>query len=225
MNTGENFVMSKNKMLSTIAWRINGKITYALEGSVFVAGALIQWLRDQLGIIKSSPEVEELAKTVNDNGGLTFVPALSGLAAPYWDPYVHGTIFGITRGTKNGHIARAALESIALRTRDIVIEMEKDAGIKFKDLKVDGGASNNNLLMQIQANLLSTNVVRPKTTETTALGVAFLAGLASGFWKDISDLKKLWIEDMSFSPDTNFKSNDIIELWHDRINRLVKVNE
>ena len=194
MNTGENFVLSKNKMLSTIAWRINGEITYALEGSVFVAGALIQWLRDQLGIIKSSPEVEELAETVNDNGGLTFVPALSGLAAPYWDPYVQGTIFGITRGTENGHIARAALESIALRTRDIVVEMEKDAGIKFKDLKVDGGASNNNLLMQIQANLLNTNVVRPKTTETTALGVAFLAGLATGFWKDISDLKKLIIK-------------------------------
>ena len=225
MNTGENFVMSKNKMLSTIAWRINGEITYALEGSVFVAGALIQWLRDQLGIIKSSPEVEELAKTVIDNGGLTFVPALSGLAAPYWDPYVQGTIFGITRGTKNGHIARAALESIALRTRDIVVEMEKDAGIKFKDLKVDGGASNNNLLMQIQANLLSTNVVRPKTTETTALGVAFLAGLATGFWQDISDLKKLWIEDMSFNPDSNFNSNDIIELWQDRINKLLKVNE
>ena len=225
MNTGENFVMSKNKMLSTISWRINGEITYALEGSVFVAGALVQWLRDQLGIIKSSPEVEELAKTVNNNGGLTFVPALSGLAAPYWDPYVKGTIFGITRGTENGHIARAALESIALRTRDIVVEMEKDAGIKFKDLKVDGGASNNNLLMQIQANLLSTNVVRPKTTETTALGVAFLAGLATGFWKDISDLKKLWIEDMSFHPDTSFESNDIIELWQNRINRLLKVNE
>ena len=225
MNTGENFVMSKNKMLSTIAWRINGELTYALEGSVFVAGALIQWLRDQLGIIKSSSEVEELAKTVNDNGGLTFVPALSGLAAPYWDPYAQGTIFGITRGTENGHIARAALESIALRTRDIVVEMEKDAGIKFKDLKVDGGASNNNLLMQIQANLLSTNVVRPKTTETTALGVAFLAGLATGFWKDISDLKKLWMEDMSFHPDTSFKSNDIIEIWQNRINRLLKVNE
>ena len=166
-----------------------------------------------------------MAKTVDDNGGLTFIPALSGLAAPYWDPYVQGTIFGITRGTENGHIARAALESIALRTRDIVVEMEKDAGIKFKDLKVDGGASNNDLLMQIQANLLNTNVVRPKTTETTALGVAFLAGLATGFWKDISDLKKLWIEDMSFHPDTSFKSNDIIELWQNRINRLLKVNE
>ena len=225
MNTGENFVMSNNKMLSTIAWRINGKITYALEGSVFVAGALIQWLRDKLGIIKSSPEVEELAKSVEDNGGLTFIPALSGLAAPYWDPYVQGTIFGITRGTENGHIARAALESIALRTRDIVIEMQKDAGIKFTDLKVDGGASNNNLLMQIQSNLLNTNVVRPTTTETTALGVAFMAGLATGFWKDISSLKKLWIKDMSFKPDTDFKSQIIIDLWQNRINRLLKLNE
>ena len=225
MNTGESFVMSKNKMLSTIAWRINGKLTYALEGSVFVAGALIQWLRDKLGIIKSSPEVEELAKTVGDNGGLTFVPALSGLAAPYWDPYVQGTIFGITRGTENGHIARAALESIALRTRDIVIEMEKDAGIKFTDLKVDGGASNNNLLMQIQANLLSTNVVRPKTTETTALGVAFLAGLATGFWNDISSIEKLWTQDMSFKPEKDFKTKVIIDLWHKRINRLLKLNE
>ena len=225
MNTGENFVMSNNKMLSTIAWRINGKITYALEGSVFVAGALIQWLRDKLGIIKSSPEVEELAKSVEDNGGLTFIPALSGLAAPYWDPYVQGTIFGITRGTENGHIARAALESIALRTRDIVIEMQKDAGIKFTDLKVDGGASNNNLLMQIQSNLLNTNVVRPTTTETTALGVAFMAGLAPGFWKDISSLKKLWIKDMSFKPDTDFKSQIIIDLWQNRINRLLKLNE
>tara|TARA_B100001939_G_scaffold81047_1_gene68918 strand:+ start:4670 stop:6160 length:1491 start_codon:yes stop_codon:yes gene_type:complete len=225
MNTGESFVMSKNKMLSTIAWRINGKLTYALEGSVFVAGALIQWLRDKLGIIKSSPEVEELAKTVGDNGGLTFVPALSGLAAPYWDPYVQGTIFGITRGTENGHIARAALESIALRTRDIVIEMEKDAGIKFTDLKVDGGASNNNLLMQIQANLLSTNVVRPKTTETTALGVAFLAGLATGFWNDISSIEKLWTQDMSFKPEKDFKTKVIIDLWQKRINRLLKLNE
>tara|TARA_B100001109_G_C18692030_1_gene393801 strand:- start:79 stop:759 length:681 start_codon:yes stop_codon:yes gene_type:complete len=225
MNTGENFVMSNNKMLSTIAWRINGKITYALEGSVFVAGALIQWLRDKLGIIKSSPEVEELAKSVEDNGGLTFIPALSGLAAPYWDPYVQGTIFGITRGTENGHIARAALESIALRTRDIVIEMQKDAGIKFTDLKVDGGASNNNLLMQIQSNLLNTNVVRPTTTETTALGVAFMAGLATGFWKDISSLKKLWVQDMYFKPDAGFKSRVIIDLWQNRINRLLKLNE
>ena len=212
-------------MLSTIAWRINGKLTYALEGSVFVAGALIQWLRDKLGIIKSSPEVEQLANTVSDNGGLTFIPALSGLAAPYWDPYVQGTIFGITRGTENGHIARAALESIALRTRDIIVEMEKDAGIQFTDLKVDGGASNNNLLMQIQANLLNTSVIRPKTTETTALGVAFLAGLATGFWKDIESLKALWVREKSFKPDEKFNSIEIINLWDDRIQKLLKINE
>lgn len=225
MNTGSKFVKSKNKMLSTIAWRINGKLTYALEGSVFVAGALIQWLRDKLGIIKSSPEVEQLANTVSDNGGLTFIPALSGLAAPYWDPYVQGTIFGITRGTENGHIARAALESIALRTRDIIVEMEKDAGIQFTDLKVDGGASNNNLLMQIQANLLNTSVIRPKTTETTALGVAFLAGLATGFWKDIESLKALWVREKSFKPDEKFNSIEIINLWDDRIQKLLKINE
>ena len=225
MNTGKSSVKSKNKMLSTIAWRINGELTYALEGSVFVAGALIQWLRDKLGIIKDAPEVEDLANTVDDNGGITFIPALSGLAAPYWDPYAQGTIFGITRGTENGHIARAALESIALRTRDIIIEMQKDADIKFTNLKVDGGASNNNLLMQIQSDLLQTNVVRPKTTETTALGAAFLAGLASGFWKNISDLNNLWIEDKSFNPNLKKDSTRIINLWETRINKLLKVNE
>ena len=225
MNTGKSSVKSKNKMLSTIAWRINGELTYALEGSVFVAGALIQWLRDKLGIIKDAPEVEDLANTVDDNGGITFIPALSGLAAPYWDPYAQGTIFGITRGTENGHIARAALESIALRTRDIIIEMQKDADIKFTNLKVDGGASNNNLLMQIQSDLLQTNVVRPKTTETTALGAAFLAGLASGFWKNISDLNNLWIEDKSFNPNLKKDSTRIINLWEIRINKLLKVNE
>ena len=225
MNTGKSSVKSENKMLSTIAWRINGKLTYALEGSVFVAGALIQWLRDKLGIIKEAYEVENLANTVSDNGGITFIPALSGLAAPYWDPYAQGTIFGITRGTENGHIARAALESIALRTRDIIIEMQKDAGIKFTNLKVDGGASNNNLLMQIQSDLLQTNVVRPKITETTALGVAFLAGLATGFWTDISDLNNLWTKDKSFTPDSENDSSQIIDLWEIRINKLLKVNE
>ena len=225
MNTGKSSVKSKNKMLSTIAWRINGELTYALEGSVFVAGALIQWLRDKLGIIKHASEVENLANTVKDNGGITFIPALSGLAAPFWDPYAKGTIFGITRGTENGHIARAALESIALRTRDIIIEMQKDAKIKFTNLKVDGGASKNNLLMQIQSDLLQTNVVRPKTTETTALGVAFLAGLASGFWKNISDLNNLWAEDKSFNPNFKKDSTHIINLWEIRINKLLKVNE
>ena len=225
MNTGNTFVKSKNKMLSTIAWRIDGKLTYALEGSIFVAGALIQWLRDKLGIIKNSSDVESLAKTVDNNGGVTFIPALSGLAAPYWDPYAQGTIFGITRGTENGHIARAALESIALRTRDIIVEMEKDANIKFSTLKVDGGASTNNLLMQIQSDLLQSEVVRPKTTETTALGVAFLAGLATGFWKNISDLDDLWIEDKSFSPNVDYDYSQIINLWEIRINKLLKINE
>tara|TARA_B100001057_G_scaffold143545_1_gene143264 strand:- start:11474 stop:12961 length:1488 start_codon:yes stop_codon:yes gene_type:complete len=225
MNTGKSSVKSENKMLSTIAWRINGELTYALEGSVFVAGALIQWLRDKLGIIKEAHEVENLANTVSDNGGITFIPALSGLAAPYWDPYAQGTIFGISRGTENGHIARAALESIALRTRDIIIEMQKDAGIKFTNLKVDGGASNNNLLMQIQSDLLQTNVVRPKITETTALGVAFLAGLATGFWTDISDLNNLWTKDKSFTPNSENDSSQIIDLWEIRINKLLKVNE
>ena len=221
MNTGKTFVKSNNKMLSTIAWRINGEVSYALEGSIFVAGALIQWLRDKLGIINDASEVENLANTVDNNGGLTFIPALSGLAAPYWDPYAQGTIFGITRGTENGHIARAALESIALRTRDIIIEMEKDANIKFSSLKVDGGASNNNLLMQIQSDILNTDVIRPKTTETTALGVAFLAGLATGFWKDIPSLKNLWIKDRSFKPNIVSDSNQIIELWNNRINKLL----
>ena len=225
MNTGNTFVKSKNKMLSTIAWRIDGEVTYALEGSVFVAGALIQWLRDKLGIINNASDVEDLAKSVDNNGGITFIPALSGLAAPYWDPYAQGTIYGITRGTENGHIARAALESIALRTRDIIIEMEKDAGIKFSNLKVDGGASNNNLLMQIQSNLLNTNVIRPKTTETTALGVAFLAGLATGFWKDIPSLKNLWIKDRSFQPNKEIDTDKIVELWIKRINNLLKINE
>ena len=225
MNTGKTFVKSNNKMLSTIAWRIDGELTYALEGSVFVAGALIQWLRDKLGIIKNASEVENLANTVDNNGGVTFIPALSGLAAPYWDPYAQGTIFGITRGTENGHIARAALESIALRTRDIIIEMEKDAGIKFSSLKVDGGASNNNLLMQIQSDLLNTNVVRPKTTETTALGVAFLAGLATGFWKDIPSLKSLWIEDRSFDPNLKNDSEQLVELWDKRIKKVLRINE
>ena len=225
MNTGKTFVKSNNKMLSTIAWRINGEVTYALEGSVFVAGALIQWLRDKLGIIKDAPEVENLANTVKDNGGITFVPALSGLAAPYWDPYAQGTIFGITRGTENGHIARAALESIALRTRDIIIEMEKDAGIKFSSLKVDGGASNNNLLMQIQSDLLNTRVIRPKTTETTALGIAFLAGLATGFWKDIPSLKSLWIEDRSFKPKQENDSEQLVELWNKRIKKVLRIDE
>ena len=217
MNTGNKIVKSKNKMLSTIAWKIDNKVTYAIEGGVFVAGALIQWLRDKLKIINKASEIEELASTVKNNGGVTFLPSLSGLGAPYWDPKATGAIIGITRGTENGHIALAALESIALRTREIIIEMEKDAGIKFKSFKVDGGASENNLLMQIQSNFLNKIVVRPKITETTALGAAFFAGLAVGFWPSIDSLKSIWKKDISFSPNKDKNIDRTIELWNQRI--------
>jgi glycerol kinase len=221
MNTGSNAVRSKNRMLTTIAWEIKGKVTYAIEGSIFTAGALIQWMRDQINIIDSAPEIEDLADMVDDNGGVTIVPALSGLGAPYWDPHATGAIMGITRGTSKAHIARAGLESIALRSRDIIIEMQKDAGVEFSKLKVDGGASNNNLLMQIQADLLNSKVIRPKITETTALGAAFLAGLATGFWKSTEDLEKLWKEDQSFEPNPDDKTESIINLWEDRVYRII----
>ena len=217
MNTGNKIVKSKNKMLSTIAWKIDNKVTYAIEGGVFVAGALIQWLRDKLKIIKKASEIEELATSVNDNGGITFLPSLSGLGAPYWNPEATGAIIGITRGTESGHIALAALESIALRTREIIIEMEKDAGIKFKSFKVDGGASENNLLMQIQSNFLKKIVIRPKITETTALGAAFFAGLAIGFWPSIDSLKSIWKKDISFSPKKDKNIDRTIKLWNQRI--------
>jgi glycerol kinase len=221
MNTGSNAVTSQNRMLTTIAWEIKGKVTYAIEGSIFTAGALIQWMRDQINIVDSAPEIEDLANMVDDNGGVTIVPALSGLGAPYWDPHATGAIMGITRGTSKAHIARAGLESIALRSRDIIIEMQKDAGVEFSNLKVDGGASNNNLLMQIQADLLNSKVIRPKITETTALGAAFLAGLATGFWKSTEDLEKLWKEDQSFEPNPDDKTESIINLWEDRVSRII----
>ena len=225
MNTGDKAVVSKNKMLTTIAWQINGQVTYALEGSVFIAGALVQWLRDQLHMISSSADIEALAESVSDNGGVTFVPALSGLGAPYWDPHATGAIMGITRGTNKGHIARAALEAIALRSRDIIIEMQKDAGVDFKSLKVDGGASNNDLLMQIQADFIDADVIRPKVTETTALGAAFLAGLATGFWPSIDALKDLWQEDQRFESAASQETEKTISLWENRVNRILTNNE
>lgn len=221
MNTGNVPVISKNKMLTTIAWQINGKVTYALEGSVFIAGALVQWLRDQLQIIPSAEAIESLAKTVEDNGGVTFIPALSGLGAPYWDPEATGAIMGITRGTKKGHITRAALEAIALRSRDIILEMQKDAGMPFPSLKVDGGASNNNLLMQIQSDLLEKKVVRPQTTETTALGAAFLSGLAIGFWKNEEELKRIWKSDRVFTPQASTNRSQIVEQWDRQMQRIL----
>jgi glycerol kinase len=220
MNTGKKAVKSKNKMLTTIAWKIGDQTNYALEGSVFIAGALVQWLRDQLNIIDNASEIENLAKSVEDNGGITFISALAGLGAPYWNSNANGAIMGITRATKKGHIARAALEAIALRTREIIIEMQKDSGVKFEKLKVDGGASNNNLLMQIQSNLLKTNVVRPKLTETTALGIAFLAGLASGFWKSIDQVKSIWEIDKEFVPKENKNNKRIIKNWEERIKKI-----
>ena len=220
MNTGGKPVKSKNKMLTTIGYRINNKTNYALEGSVFVAGAAVQWLRDQLGIISSASEIESLAKTVKNSGGVTFIPALAGLAAPYWDPHATGTIMGITRGTQKGHIARATLEAIAMRTKEIITAMEKDAKFKFKSLKVDGGASNNSLLMQIQSNLLGVNVIRPKTTETTALGAAFFAGLASGFWASLEELSSVWDIDTEFSPTENEETLSIINNWEKRILKM-----
>ena len=221
MNTGKKAVASKNKMLTTIAWQIDGTVTYAIEGSIFTAGALVQWLRDQLHMIDAADAIEDLAASVSDNGGITFVPALAGLGAPYWDPHATGAIMGITRGTEKGHIARAALEAIALRSRDIIIEMQKDAGVDFKTLKVDGGASNNNLLMQIQANLIDAHVIRPKVTETTAMGAAFLAGLATGFWSSTAALSALWEKDQTFIPVNDKQTQKTIELWNDRLPRIL----
>ena len=189
MNSGEKPITSSNNLLTTIAWKIGDKVNYALEGSIFVAGSVVQWLRDGLGIISSSSEVEALAESVPDNGGVYFVPALTGLGAPYWDQYAQGSIYGISRGTKAAHIARAALEGIAFQTMDIVNAMQKDAGVELAELKVDGGASRNNLLMQFQADVLGTSVIRPQVTETTALGAAYLAGLAVGYWESIDHIK------------------------------------
>ena len=200
LNTGEKPVKSENNLLTTIAWKIGDKINYALEGSIYVGGSVVQWLRDGLCCIKSSSEIEELAASVPDSGGVFFVPALTGLAAPYWDQHARGTIIGITRGTTTAHIARAALDGIAFQTYDIARAMAKDMGAPLTELKVDGGASRNNLLMQYQANLLGIKVVRPKITETTALGAAYLAGLAVGFWKDLDEIKQQWQVEHTFEP-------------------------
>ena len=222
MNTGETPVMSRNNLLTTIAWKIGDKVNYALEGSIFVAGSVVQWLRDGLGIIKSSSEVEALASSVPDNGGVYMVPALTGLGAPYWDQYAKGSIHGLTRGTTAAHIARAALEGIAFQTMDIVSAMEKDAGVPLGELKVDGGASRNNLLMQFQSDILGAKVVRPKVTETTALGAAYLAGLAVGFWKDIDEVKKQWQAERVFAPSMPQEQVSVAKTgWADAVSRTL----
>ncbi len=219
MNTGSKPVTSSHNLISTIAWQINGNITYAVEGSIFVAGAVVQWLRDQLGIINSSSDIEALALQVEDSGGISFVPAMVGLGAPHWDQYAAGTITGISRGTGKAHIARAALEAIALSTMDVIEAMCDDSGIRVNELRADGGAAVNNLLLQIQANVINATVVRPKITETTALGAAYLAGLATGFW-ELEELKKQWQVDQKFSPDENLeKFKNVITYWKKAVER------
>ena len=200
LNTGEARA-STNQLLTTIAWQRDGRTDYALEGSVFVGGAIVQWLRDGLGIIKSSADVETLAATVADSGGVCLVPALSGLGAPHWDPYARGTIIGLTRGTTAGHIARAALEGIAHQVADLADAMEADAGTPMSELRVDGGAAGNDLLMQLQADLLQLPVVRPTVLETTALGAAYLAGLAVGYWESVDEVSRNWRIDRTFEPE------------------------
>ena len=226
MNSGEKPIMSSHNLLTTVAWKIGDKVNYALEGSIFVGGSVVQWLRDGLGIIKSSSEIEGLAMTVPDNGGVYFVPALTGLGAPYWDPYAKGTICGLTRGTTAAHIARAALEGIAFETMDIVNAMEQDAGIKLAELKVDGGASRNNLMMQFQADLLGTRVIRPKVTETTAMGACYLAGLATGYWGSLDEIKRQWSSEKVFEPlAPATKVHELKEGWADAIRRTISGKE
>ena len=222
LNTGKSPVISKNNLLTTVAWKIGDTVNYALEGSIYVGGSVVQWLRDGLGIIKSSAEVEELAASVPDSGGVYFVPALTGLAAPYWDQHARGTIVGITRGTTAAHIARAALDGIAFQTYDIAQAMANDLGKPLVELKVDGGASRNALLMQRQADLLGIKVIRPITTETTAEGVAFMAGLAVGYWSGLDEIKNLWLKDVEFTPSSDSESIERDkEGWKNAINRTL----
>ncbi len=200
MNTGNKPVVSNNNLLTTVAWKIKNDVQYALEGSVFIAGAVVQWLRDGLQVIRTSGEIEELATKVPDNGGVFMVPAFAGLGAPYWNQHARGTIVGITRGTNASHIGRAAIESIAYQTMDVLKAMEADAGFSIKELRVDGGATVNDLLMQFQSDILNTIVVRPKITETTALGAAYLAGLAIGYWNGLNELQEYWQKEKEFNP-------------------------
>jgi glycerol kinase len=214
MNTGTKPVASKSRLLTTVAWKIGNKTTYALEGSIFIGGAVVQWLRDGLGIIRKSSDIEKLAAKVNDSDGVYFVPAFAGLGAPYWNQHARGTLTGLTRGSTSAHIARAALDSIAYQTLDVLLAMKKDSGIDIKELRVDGGATVNNGLMKFQSDLLQAKVVRPKITETTALGAAYLAGLAAGYWADIKEIRKQWQVDQIFSPRIAEKgTHSLIKGW------------
>jgi glycerol kinase len=220
MNTGEEAVNSNNNLLTTVGWTIKGKTTYALEGSVFVGGAAVQWLRDGLGLIDEASEIESLAGQVPDNGGVYFVPALTGLAAPYWDPYARGSIFGLTRGVKAAHIARATLEGIAFRVMDIALAMQEDAGIESTELRVDGGAAANDLLLQIQADLFQFDVIRPRMLETTALGAAYMAGIAVGYWSGLEELRMQWQADKQFRPEADGRHVDqMVKGWKKAVER------
>ena len=213
MNIGEEAILSKHNLITTIAWKVNNKVQYALEGSIFIGGAVVQWLRDGLGIIASSNEVENLAQKVSDNGGVYLVPAFAGLGAPHWNGHARGTMVGITRGTTAAHIARAALESIAFQTMEVLHAMENDSGIPIKELRVDGGATIDNLLMQVQADVLNAKVVRPSVTETTAMGAAYLAGLAIGYWSSADEIQKQWKIDRVFEPEKK-DNKQLIAGWH-----------
>nr|WP_299171889.1 glycerol kinase GlpK [uncultured Allomuricauda sp.] len=221
MNIGEKPIVSKNNLLTTVAWKINGKTTYALEGSIFIAGAVVQWLRDGLKIIESSSDIEALAASVESSDGVYFVPAFAGLGAPHWNQHAQGTIFGLTRGSTDAHIARASLESIAYQTMDILKAMEADSGISVKELRVDGGATVNNMLMQFQSDVLNTVTVRPKIVETTVMGAAYLAGLAVGFWKSPEEIQDIWQTDTRFNPSIERETIDSgIKGWYRAIEAL-----
>ncbi|MAE63272.1 MAG: glycerol kinase [Phycisphaeraceae bacterium] len=222
LNTADRPVQSANDLLTTIAWGIDGRVEYCLEGSVFIGGAVVQWLRDGLGLIKSSAEVEALAASVEDSGGVYLVPAFVGMGAPHWDPYARGAVFGITQGTTAGHLARAAVESMAFQTRDLLEAMRRDAGIDIGEMKVDGGASVNDALMQFQSDLLGVRVRRPVVSETTALGAAYLAGLATGFWKDRSDIRRNWALDREFTPEMAGEERDArYRTWQRAVERTL----
>jgi glycerol kinase len=214
MNIGDKPIMSKNNLVTTIAWKIGDKVQYALEGSIFIAGAVVQWLRDELKIISASADVETLAAKVEDSGGVCLVPAFAGLGAPHWNQYARGTIFGISRGTSDAHIARAALESIAFQTMEVLKAMEADSGITIKELRVDGGATANNLLMQFQADILKARVVRPEMVEVTAIGAAYLAGLGIGYWNSVDDIQQQWEINKIFEPNARFNSDELIKGWY-----------
>jgi glycerol kinase len=220
MNTGEKPVTSDNQLLTTIAWKIGDKVNYALEGSVFIGGAAIQWLRDGISLLDHAKESEALAESLPDNDGVYFVPALTGLGAPYWNQDARGAFFGITRGTSVAHMTRAALEAIAYQVYDVLKAMEKDAGEEVREMRVDGGATANNFLMQFQADLVRCTIKRPKMLETTALGAAYLAGLATGYWEDVEDLRELWEADQSFEPKQDAeKVKKYLHFWHKAVNR------